>query len=132
MRKFLAKPLLEEEISAILNAGRRAQSSKNDQAWHFIRIQNRSTLEALSVCGEWAGHLANAAAGIAILTPDPSAKFQTLFDAGQAAAYMQLEAWEWESGLASPPIYEEEKARSILGFPPDLHLQHNRSHSAIR
>jgi nitroreductase len=74
------------------------------------------------MCGEWAGHLANAALGIAILTPDPSAKFQTLFDAGQAAAYMQLEAWELGIGSCLASIYEEQKARSILGFPPELHL----------
>src|SRR5690349_23356788 len=94
IRKFQDKPLPEDVIHAILNAGRRSQSSKNEQAWQFIVIRDRSILEALSKLGTYAGHLAGAPVGIAILTPDPTAKFQTMFDAGQAAAFMQLAAWE--------------------------------------
>lgn len=94
VRRFSEKPLPEQVIQAILNAGRRSQSSKNSQAWQFIAIQEREVLQALSTCGEWAGHLAGAALGVAILTPDPGGKFQTMFDAGQAAAFMQLAAWE--------------------------------------
>ena len=123
IRKFQDKPLPDDVIHAILNAGRRAQSSKNEQAWQFIAIRDKATLKALSECGPWAGHLAGAALGVAILTPDPTAKFQTLFDAGQAAAYMQLAAWELGVGSAPASIYEGEKARKILGFPPEWHLR---------
>jgi nitroreductase len=123
IRKFQNKPLPEEGIHAILNAGRRSQSSKNEQAWQFIAIQDRSILEALSKCGTYAGHLAGAALAVAILTPDPTAKFQTMFDAGQAAAFMQLAAWELGIGSVPASIYEEERAREILGFPPEWHLR---------
>jgi len=123
VRKFQDKPLSEDIIHAILNAGRRAQSSKNSQTWQFIAIQDKATLRALSECGTWAGHLAGAALGVAILTPDPSEKFQILFDAGQAAAYMQLAAWELGVGSVPASIYEPEKAREILGFPPEWHLR---------
>jgi nitroreductase len=60
---------------------------------------------------------------VAILTPDPAAKFQTMFDAGQAAAYMQLAAWDLGIGSCPASIYDAEKARSILGFPSELHLR---------
>lgn len=123
VRKFAAQPLPPDTVAAILNAGRRAQSSKNDQAWHFISVQDRSTLEQLSRCGEWAGHLAGAPLGVAIVTPDPTAKFQTMFDAGQAAAYMQLAAWELGIGSCPASIYDENGAREILGIPADLHLR---------
>lgn len=123
VRKFLEKPLSDELIRAILNAGRRSQSSKNSQAWQFIAIRDRETLKVLSTCGEWAGHLAGAALGVAILTPDPTEKFQTMFDAGQAAAFMQLAAWELGIGSCAASIYEPEKAREILGFPPEWHLR---------
>jgi nitroreductase len=123
VRNFQDKRLSEDVIRAILNAGRRAQSSKNTQPWHFIAIQDRSILKALSKCGTWAGHLAGAALGVAILTPDPSEKFQIMFDAGQAAAYMQLAAWELGVGSVPASIYEPEKAREILGFPPAWHLR---------
>lgn len=122
VRKFRDAPLPKEVVLAILNAGRRSQSSKNTQAWRFIAIQERAALHALSQCGEWAGHLAGAALGVAILTPDPTEKFQIMFDAGQASAYMQLAAWELGVGSVPASIYEHEKARAILGFPAEWHL----------
>jgi len=123
VRSFQDKPLTREIVTTILNAGRRSQSSKNEQTWHFIAIQEKGNLKALSECGQWAGHIAGAALAVAILTPDPNAKFQTLFDAGQAAAYMQLTAWELGIGSCPASIYEPEKARQILGFPPEFHLR---------
>lgn len=123
VRKFRDEPLPEDVVRTILNAGRRSQSSKNEQAWQFIAIRDKPTLKALSECGTWAGHLAGAALGVAILTPDPTAKFQTMFDAGQAAAFMQLAAWELGVGSVPASIYEFEKARLILGFPPQWHLR---------
>jgi nitroreductase len=94
VRKFQDKPLPDAVIQTILNAGRRSQSSKNEQTWQFIAIRDKSILKALSECGTWAGHLAGAALAVAILTPDPEGKFQIMFDAGQTAAFMQLAAWE--------------------------------------
>ncbi len=123
VRKFQDKPLPEDLALAILNAGRRSQSSKNEQAWRFIAITDRTVLKKLSQCGEWAGHLAGAAMAVAILTPDPTAKFQTMFDAGQAAAFMQLAAWELGIGSCPASIYDPERARTILGFPSSWHLR---------
>ena len=123
IRKFHEKPLPNEIITATLTAGRRSQSSTNEQKWHFIAVQDKKILQALSECGQFAGHIAGAALAVAILTPEPTAKFQTMFDAGQAAAYMQLTAWELGVGSCPASIYEPEKARQILGFPSELHLR---------
>ena len=123
VRKFTDQPIDDATARTILNAGRRSQSSKNTQAWQFIAIRDKETLKALSTCGEWAGHIAGAALAVAILTPDPAEKFQRLFDAGQAAAFMQLAAWELGIGSCPASIYEPEKAREILGFPPEWHLR---------
>jgi nitroreductase len=123
VRKFQEKPLPDDVVHAILNAGRRSQSSKNNQAWQFIAIRDKAILKALSQCGEWAGHIAGAALCVAILTPEPTEKFQTMFDAGQAAAFMQLAAWELGVGSCPASIYEAEKARGILGYPSEWHLR---------
>ena len=123
IRKFKEEALPEDVVKAILNAGRRSQSSKNQQGWQFIAIQDKSILKSLSECGQWATHLAGAALGVAILTPEPTVKFQTMFDAGQASAYMQLAAWELGVGSVPASIYEPEKAREILGFPAEWHLR---------
>jgi nitroreductase len=123
VRKFLEKPLPDDVVRAILNAGRRPQSSKNNQAWQFVAVRDKSTLRELSRCGEWAGHIAGAALCVAILTPSPTEKFQTMFDAGQAAAYMQLAAWELGIGSCPASLYDFERTRAILGFPPEWHLR---------
>jgi nitroreductase len=123
IRKFQERPLSEEIVKTILNAGRRSQSSKNTQAWRFIAIQDKLILKELSACGEWAGHIAGAALCVAILTPDPDGKFQIMFDAGQAAAFMQLAAWELGVGSVPASLYEFEKTREILKFPAEWHLR---------
>ena len=123
VRQFQDTPLPEEAVKAIINAGRRSQSAKNTQPWHFIAIQDRATLKALSEMGTWAGHLISAALGVAILTPPPEQRFSIMFDAGQAAAYMQLAAWELGIGSCPATIYEPEKARELLSFPEELHLR---------
>jgi len=123
VREFQDRALPEESVHAILNAGRRSQSSKNSQTWQFIAIQDKEILKALSACGEWAGHIAGAALAVAILTPDPTEKFQIMFDAGQAAAFMQLAGWEVGVGSCPASIYQAEKAREILGFPAEWHVR---------
>ena len=68
VRKFQDQPLPEEVIHSILNAGRRSQSSKNEQGWQFIAIRDKAILKELSQTGTYAGHLAGAAMGVAILS----------------------------------------------------------------
>ncbi len=122
VRKFQDKPLPEEAARAILNAGRRAQSSKNQQPWNFIAIQDKNTLQALSRLGEWAGHIAGAALCVAVITTDWKEKFQIMLDVGQAAAYMQLAAWDLGIGSCPASIYQPDKARQLLGFPQEMEL----------
>lgn len=123
VREFRPQPLSDDVMHAILNAGRRAQSAKNRQPWRFIAVTDRALLQKLSTLGEYAGHLAGAALGVCILTSDPNERFSIMFDAGQAAAYMQLAAWELGVGSVPATIYEPEKARKLLCFPADYHLR---------
>lgn len=123
VRQFKPQRLTEQEVRAILNAGRRSQSSKNTQPWRFIAIQEPERLQQVATLGQWAGHLAGAALGVFILTPDPTSKFQVLFDAGQCASYMQLAAWDLGIGSCIASIYEAERAREMLGFPPEYHAR---------
>lgn len=118
-RKFQKKPLTDDQVKTILNAGRRAQSSKNTQPWQFIAVQDKKRLLNLSACGAYAGHLAGAALGVAIVTPPYTQRFSIMFDAGQAAAYMQLAAWELGIGSVPATIYKRDQARDVLGFPED-------------
>ena len=121
VRQFTEQSLPEEVIRAILNAGRRSQSSKNTQPWSFVAVRDRQTLKRLSECGTYAGHLAGAALGVVLVAPHEAERQEwIMFDLGQASAYMQLAAWELGVGSCIASIYEPEKAKAILGTPPEM------------
>lgn len=123
VRQYQDKPIPDDAVRAILNAGRLSQSAKNLQPWHFIAIRERALLKKVAELGRFSPHLGDAALGIVILTPPPEERFQILFDAGQASAYMQLAAWELGIGSCMVTSYDREKLRGVLGFPPDVHVR---------
>jgi len=108
-------------------AGRRAHSSKNLQRWGFVVVEDRDRLVAMSRLGPYAGHVAGAAAAIALVTPDPRAAGQPLsimWDLGGAAAQMMVVAWELRIGSCPATVYEHELAREILGLPQDMYCEY--------
>jgi nitroreductase len=118
VRLFAEQPVPDDVIEAILDAGRRSQSSKNTQPWRFVVVQNRDTLQALSRMGDYAGHLAGAAFAVVLigLREDRS----NHFDLGQAAALLQLAAWDVGVGSCIATIYTPDKAKELLGIPAEM------------
>jgi nitroreductase len=126
IREFADRPLAEADLEAILDAGRRAHSAKNKQRWAFIVVRDRERLAQLSKLGPWCGHVAGAAAAIALVTPDPHAADASLsitWDLGGAAAQMMLVAWELGVGSCPATVYEHDLARELLGYPADMHCE---------
>lgn len=119
VREYAPEPLPDDVVRRILNAGRRAQSSKNTQPWAFVVVRDQARLAELAGLGTYAGHLAGAAVAIVLVSTDPAARPTILFDLGQAAAYMQLAAWELGVGSCLASIYQPEKAAELLHLPPD-------------
>ncbi|MDL2336042.1 MAG: nitroreductase family protein [Chloroflexota bacterium] len=127
VRRFRDAPLRDEDLRAILDAGRRAGSSKNLQRWHFIVVRDRATLTELAKVGPFAGHLAGGAAAIALITPDPAGADMPLsvtWDLGRAAQNMTLAAWARGIGSVPATVYDHDLCRSILGYPPDQHCEY--------
>ena len=115
VRAYSAEPVSEELIRAILSAGRRAQSSKNDQPWTFVVVTEREQLQRLSTAGAYAAHMAASAFTVVLVAP---AAYE--FDLGQAAAYMQLAAVEHGIGSCVTTLQNDEASHAILGVPPEL------------
>ena len=69
IREFRDEKLQAAHIERILNAGRRSQSSKNSQPWHFIAVQDKARLAQLAELGAGMGHVAGAALCIVIVVP---------------------------------------------------------------
>src|SRR5512143_1267879 len=117
-----SKPVNEQALHRILQAGRMSGSSKNSQPWWFIVIQDQTALAALSKCGNSAQHLAEATIAIAIVF-DPQF-YRGEFDSGRAAQNMMLAAWNDGIGSCLASMHREDDCKTALGVPGDLRLQH--------
>ncbi len=118
IREFSDRALGSAEIDRILHAGRRSQSSKNSQPWHFIAVQDKERLGQLAGLGAGMGHVAGAALCVVIVVPTENERtLWHFFDSGQSAAYMQLAATEIGIGSCLGTIYQPEDARELLGIP---------------
>ena len=127
VRRFSDRPIDPDDLVRILNAGRRAASSKNLQRWQFIVCRDRAHLAELGKVGPWAGHVAGAAVAVALVTPDPTAAdspLSVLFDLGMAAGNMMLVAWELGIGSCPATVYEHDLARRLLRYPEDHHCEY--------
>ena len=120
VRQFQPQPLSAAHIKRILDAGRRSQSSKNSQPWHFIAIQKPDTLKQIAATGPNLGHVGGSAMCVVICVPEENERtIWHFFDAGQSASYMQLAALEVGVGSCLGTIYEPDTLRQLLAFPAD-------------
>jgi len=121
VRDFADRSLEPGHLDRILNAGRRAGSSKNEQRWAFIVVSNRDRLRELAAVGRYAGHLAGAPTAIALVSPEASGPrgASVMWDLGRAAQNMVLAAWELGIGSVPATVYDHELASRLLGLPAD-------------
>ena len=122
VRTFDDRPLPAEAERQIVDAGRHAGSSKNQQRWDFIVIRDREHLTALAEVGAYAGHLAGATIAVALVTPGSrtaAASSSVMWDLGRAAQNMVLAAWELGIGSCPATVYDHALAARLLGLPGD-------------
>ena len=119
VRRFADRPLADEHLNRILNAGRRTGSSKNEQKWAFISVTNREVLNQLTGVGRYADHLAGAPVAVALVTPHDGGRGSRslLWDLGRAAQNMVLAAWELGIGSVPAPVFDFDLAAQVLGLP---------------
>ncbi len=86
VRAFADRAIEPDHLDRIVAAGRRAHSSKNQQRWAFVLVQDRERLVAMSRLGPYCGHIAGAAAAIALVTPDPRRRARRTASCGTWAA----------------------------------------------
>jgi nitroreductase len=122
VRQFVNRPLPDEALDRILEAGRRAPSSRNTQPWDFIVVTDRDQLGELAKVWRGGGHVADSAATIAVIaraTDDPHVRARTQFDIGQATMAMLIMAADLGVGSGHSAVADQELARNVLGFPED-------------
>jgi nitroreductase len=122
VRAFDDRPLSDEDLDRILEAGRRAPSSRNWQPWDFVVVTDREQLQQLATVWQGGGHIAGSAATVAMILPtfeEPRDRERARFDIGQAAMAMMIAAADSGIGAGHSAVGDQDKARGLLGLPAD-------------
>ena len=122
VRSYRTDPVPAEDLDRIAEAGWRAPSASNRQHWEFIIVTDPDQLRALSTVWRGAGHIAAAAAAIALVVPvadDDRTRLVDAFDLGQATYAMMIAAADLGIGTGHSSVGDQEQARKILGVPDD-------------
>jgi nitroreductase len=120
VRQYAPRPVPDEVVTRILEAGRLTGSSKNTQPWQFILVKDRAIMEDLSKCGDYAQHLLQAHFAIVVVTE----KLRSAsYDAGRCCQNLMLEAWNEGVGSCIATMHRAEDARKVLAIPEEYELQ---------
>jgi nitroreductase len=122
VRSFDDRPLADDDLDRILEAGRRSPSSRNWQPWDFVVVTDPDQLRELAQVWQFGGHVAGSAATIALVLPatdDDEQSRVAQYDLGQATAAMQIEAADRGIGSGHSAVGDQDRAREVLGLPED-------------
>ena len=122
VRRYTDEPISEDDLDQILEAGRRAPSSRNWQPWDFVVVRDRDRLIELAEVWMGAGHIATSAATIALVAAVPEDEQHRdwlQYDLGQATMSMMLAATDLGIGTGHAAVADQDLARSLLGHPDD-------------
>jgi nitroreductase len=120
IRTFADRPIDDAVLDQILEAGRRAPSSRNWQPWDFVLVTDRLALQELSTVWQGGAHIAGAAACIALVTDvydEERPRMTSQYDLGQATMAMMIAAADHGIGTGHSSVGDQAKAQQLLGFP---------------
>lgn len=106
-RRYAERPIPDDVVRRVLDAGRLSGSSKNTQPWRFV-VADGDALERLATVVYAPENVRGAALAVALVG-------RRNFDTGRAAQNMMLAAWN--DGVASCPngIRDADAAAELLG-----------------
>jgi nitroreductase len=117
VRTYQDRPVPDDVVRRILEAGRLTGSGMNRQPWHFIAVRDRETLRRLGAIASSGPYVAQAPLAIAVATQ--KSRF-SVSDASRAIQSMLLAAWADGVGSNWVGFGGLEKANPLLGIPADL------------
>jgi nitroreductase len=120
VRSYTPDKVSDENLNRIVEAGWRAPSASNRQHWDFVIVTDREQLAQLATVWRAAGHIAGAAAAIALVVPlidDDRTRVVDRYDLGQATYAMMLAATDLGIGTGHSSVGDQDKARAILAVP---------------
>jgi nitroreductase len=115
IREFQDKPIPDEIIRRIVEAGHLSASAKNLQPWHFVIVRDRGALRELGALVRTGPYIADAAAAIVVATEKDVP--YALSDASRAIQSMILVAWADGVGSNWTGFGGMEGVRKKVGLP---------------
>ena len=116
VRRYRDKPVPEEVLRRVLQAGRLSASAANKQPWHFVVVQDPNTLRQLGAAAQSGPYISEAPLAI-VVAIEPS-RF-AIADAGRAIQNMLLTAWD--AGVGGNWVGSGGPAtKALLGIPEEL------------
>jgi nitroreductase len=116
VREYDSRPLPDDAVRRILDAGRVAGSSQNRQTRRFVVLRDRAVVERAADAVYVPGNLLGAALVVAVVV---RGKGPVTFDAGRAAQNMMLAAWNEGIGSSPNGVADAESLREAVGHGPD-------------
>ena len=119
VRNFTSDPIPKRDLDRILEAGRRAPSSRNGQRWDFVVVSNKGQLDRLSQVWQGASWIAASAATIALVVSQAEGDEALIdrLDLGQTAMQMMIAATGLGIGSGQAVCRDQALAQEVLGFP---------------
>jgi len=118
IRAYDDRPIPDEVVERVLQAGRVAGSSQNLQRWRFLVVSEPAALDRLAQAVFAPANVSGAALAIAIVVPEQG-RGQDAFDAGRAAQNMMLGAHAYGVGGCPNGIADRDGAAAALGHGDD-------------
>jgi nitroreductase len=119
VRRYQDRPVPEDVLRRIVEAGRLTASSMNMQPWHFIVVQDRDTLRKLGALAPTGPYIAQAP--LAIVVAIDKTRF-AVSDASRAIQSMLLTAWSEGVGSNWVGFSGLEDVKALLNIPAELDL----------
>jgi nitroreductase len=115
VREYEPRPIPDEVVKRILEAGRLAGSSGNKQPWHFVVVQNPETLRQLAAALSSGPYIAGAPLAVVVVV-----ERKRVADGSRAIQNMLLAAWGEGVGGNWVGFGKMEEVKQLLGIPEDL------------
>ena len=113
MRKFTGEELTQDQVVTLLKAALMSPSSKRSNPWQFIVVDDKETLQQLSICKEMGASFLKDAALAIVVMADPLASDVWIEDAAIASLMIQLQAEDMGLGSCWIQVRERFTATGI-------------------
>lgn len=122
IRKFADKPVDKQVLYRILDAGRKAPSAKNRQAWRFIAVLEKDIKNRIQEAAFGQEHVSQSSAVIAACTTNidykmPNGQLSYPIDLSFAVSFMMLQTEAEGLGSCVITTYDEREVKDILTIP---------------